>query len=136
MGARLGSPVEEAIAAGDVARAEELRLAFLAPLGTDGPAGRRIRQIAIDNIHEVTMDESGRIRLDPPAFERLEEIVAPTLVLPAEHDLSYMRRLCRILTERIPRARFSQIPETDHVLNMRQPGEFNRVVLEFLRDVL
>jgi hypothetical protein len=29
-----------------------------------------------------------------------------------------------------------QIPETDHVVNMRKPDEFNDVVLAFLREFL
>ena len=37
---------------------EDLRLAVWAPMGTDDAAGRRIREIAFDNIHELTMDES------------------------------------------------------------------------------
>jgi len=46
------------------------------------------------------------------------------------------RSLCRILAERIPGARLVQIPDTDHVVNMRRPAEFNQVVLEFLGEVL
>ena len=47
--------------------------------------GRRSGRIAFDNIHELTMDESGEIELDPPAAHRLHEIDTPTLVLKAEH---------------------------------------------------
>jgi pimeloyl-ACP methyl ester carboxylesterase len=41
-----------------------------------------------------------------------------------------------LLAARIPHARLVQIPGTDHVVNMRQPAEFNRVVLGFLGEVL
>jgi pimeloyl-ACP methyl ester carboxylesterase len=47
-----------------------------------------------------------------------------------------MARQCRTLVEGIPGARLVQIPETDHVVNMRRPQEFNRVVLEFLGEAL
>jgi pimeloyl-ACP methyl ester carboxylesterase len=84
----------------------------------------------------MTMDESGRRDISPPAIERLEQIKAPTLVLPADKDPLVFRRLSAILAERIPGARLVQIPETDHVVNMRRPDEFDRVVLGFLDEVL
>jgi len=132
-----GVPIEAAIDAGDLEAGQDLRLQSLwAPLGTDDPAGRRIREIAFDNLQELTMDESGEEELDPPAFARLEEIRAPTLVLPAEHDPPWHGRICEVLVERIPNARLVRIPETDHVLNMRKPAEFDEVVLAFLGEVL
>jgi pimeloyl-ACP methyl ester carboxylesterase len=132
----LHAPVAEAMEAGDMERAERARLRIWAPLGTEDEAGRRIREIAFDNIHEMTMDESGRRDISPPAIERLEQIKAPTLVLPADNDPLVLRRLSAILAERIPDARLVQIPETDHVVNMRRPAEFDRVVLGFLGEML
>jgi pimeloyl-ACP methyl ester carboxylesterase len=132
----LNAPVAEAMEAGDMERAERARLRIWAPLGTEDEAGRRIREIAFDNIHEMTMDESGRRDISPPAIERLEQIKAPTLVLPADNDPLVFRRLSAILVERIPDARLVQIPETDHVVNMRRPVEFDRVVLGFLGEML
>jgi pimeloyl-ACP methyl ester carboxylesterase len=132
----LDAPVVEAMEAGDIERAERARLRIWAPLGTEDEAGRRISEIAFDNIHEMTMDETGRRDISPPAIERLEQIEAPTLVLPADNDPLVFRRLSAILAERIPDARLVQIPETDHVVNMRRAAEFNRVVLGFLGEVL
>ncbi len=127
--------VQAAIESGDLERARRLQMEAWAPLGVEDDAGRRILEIALDNLQELTMDESGAERLDPPAAERLHEIRVPTLVLPADHDPPEMGRLCRILLEGIPGARLVKIPETDHVVNMRRPEEFNRVVLEWLREV-
>lgn len=135
--AERGAAIEAAIEAGDLEAAQDRRLHELwAPLGTDDPAGQRIREIAFDNLQELTMDESGAEELDPPAAARLGEIAAPTLVLPADHDPPWHGRICEVLVEQIPNARLVQIPETDHVLNMRRPAEFNRVVLAFLGEVL
>ena len=133
---RLDAPVAEAMEAGDIERAERARLRIWAPLGTDDEAGRRISEIAFDNVHEMTMDETGRRDISPPAIERLEQIEAPTLVLPADNDPLVFRRLSAILAERIPHARLVQIPETDHVVNMRRAAEFNHIVLGFLGEVL
>lgn len=127
---------ERAIAEGDLDRAMELELEPWVRLRADDDRGRRIREIAFDNRHEVTMDESGAARMDPPAARRLGEVVVPTLVLPADHDPPDMARLCRELADGIANARLMEIPETDHVINMRRPGEFNEVVLAFLREAL
>jgi 3-oxoadipate enol-lactonase len=132
----LNAPVVEAMEAGDMERAERARLRIWAPLGTQDEAGRRISEIAFDNIHEMTMDESGRRDISPPAIERLEQIEAPTLVLPSDNDPLVFRRLSAILAERIPNARLVQIPETDHLVNMRRPAEFDRAVLGFLGEML
>ena len=128
--------IERAVEAGDLERAQDLRLQMWAPLGTDDEAGRRIREIAFDNMHELTMDESGEEGIDPPAAARLVEIDMPTLVLPADHDPPWHTRICDVLLAGIPNARLVQIPGTDHVINMRRPSEFNRVVLAFLDEVL
>ena len=129
--------IDEAVTAGDLEGAQDLRLRWLwAPLGTDDPAGSRIRRIAFENLQELTMDESGEISIDPPAAERLGEIDAPTLVLPADHDPPWHERMCEVLAEGIPGARLVRIPETDHVIPLRRPQEFNQSVLAFLGEVL
>jgi 3-oxoadipate enol-lactonase len=133
---RLNEPVEGALRDEDLEAAEDARLRIWAALGTDDPAGARIRQIAFDNLHELTMDESGRGDISPSAIERLEDIPAPTLVLPADHDPLAYRRVSAILADRIPNAQLVQIPETDHVVNVRRPSEFDRIVLGFLGEVL
>ncbi|MGZ5352343.1 MAG: alpha/beta fold hydrolase [Actinomycetota bacterium] len=125
------------VESGDLEGAQDLRLRTMwAQLGIDDPAGARIRAIAMDNLHELTMDESGERGIDPPAFARLEDVAAPTLVLPADHDPPGTERICRVLADRIPGARLVQIPDVDHVVNVRKAAEFNRVVLGFLAEVL
>jgi 3-oxoadipate enol-lactonase len=128
--------VDAAIEAGDLEGAEDLRLAIWAPLGTDDAAGRRIREIAFDNIHELTMDESGGEELDPPALERLHEISVPTLVIDAADDVPTMHSIADILAAGIPGARKVVIENADHVVNLRQPEEFNRGMLGFLEERL
>ncbi|HEX2287284.1 MAG TPA: alpha/beta hydrolase, partial [Gaiellaceae bacterium] len=58
------------------------------------------------------------------------------LVLPADHDPPVFRRLSREVAARIPNARLVEISDTDHVISVRRPAEFNRVVLGFLGEVL
>jgi pimeloyl-ACP methyl ester carboxylesterase len=126
------APIEAAIEAGDLERAQELQLEIWAPLGTDDEAGARIKEIAFDNIHELTMDESGAERLDPPAAHRLAEIDVPTLILPAEHDPPELRRVSDFLAMEIMGSRKVVVEGADHVVNMRQPERFEELVLPFL----
>ena len=127
-------PIEAAIEAGDLERAEDLRLQIWAPLGTGDPSGRRIRDIAFDNLHEITMDESAQEELDPPAARRLGEIDVPTLVTIAEHDPPFMRRIGDLIARGILGAHRVTIEGADHVVNMRQPEAFDRALLGFLAD--
>jgi 3-oxoadipate enol-lactonase len=131
------APVRKAIEEGDLERAQDLRVRTMwALLGTDDERGARILQIALDNRDEIVQDESGEVEVEPPAFDRLEEIRPPTLVLPADHDPPWTPRVSRMLADRIPNARLVQIPDVDHVVNMRKPAEFNAAVLAFLGEVL
>jgi pimeloyl-ACP methyl ester carboxylesterase len=134
--ASLEREIEHAVETNDPERAMDLELSVWATaLGNDDPAGARIRRIAFDNLHVISMDESGESRLDD-AFDRLIEIDVPTLVLPADHDPPVFHRLSREVAERISTARLMEIPQTDHVIPLRQPAEFNRIVLGFLGEVL
>jgi pimeloyl-ACP methyl ester carboxylesterase len=131
------APIESSIEAGDLEEAMDRCLAsFWTTLGTDDPAGARVREIAFDNLHTLTMDESGDPGIDPPAYARLEDVSVPTLVLPADHDPPYARRIYGELGERIRGARVVRIPDVDHVVNLRKPAEFDDAVLGFLGDVL
>jgi pimeloyl-ACP methyl ester carboxylesterase len=67
--------------------------------------------------------------------ERLEEIDTPTLVLEGERDVAEFREIARILAERIQGARFETVPDADHVIHVRQPETFNRLVVDFLASL-
>lgn len=127
-------PIEALIEAGELEKAQELRLEIWAPLGTTDGRGARIREIAFDNLHEITMDESGEERLEPPAAHRLGEIDVPTLILEAEHDPPDMRRIADFLAREIMGSRKVVVEGADHVVNMRQPERFEELVLPFLAD--
>jgi pimeloyl-ACP methyl ester carboxylesterase len=127
-------PVDAAIEAGDLEKAQELRLEIWAPLGTDDERGARIREIAFDNLHELEMDESGQEQLDPPAAHRLEEYDVPTLIVEAEHDPPHLHRQADLLAWGIMGSRRVVLEGSDHVANMRQPERFNDLVLPFLAD--
>ncbi len=126
---------EEALDAGELERAQTILLERIwAPLGMNDPAGGKIRQIAMDNLQELTMDESGAERLEPPAARRLHEIDAPTLVVKAEADPPDMHRIGDLIAAGIPDARATMIEGADHVVNLRQPARFDAAVIPFLLE--
>jgi 3-oxoadipate enol-lactonase len=132
--AQRDAPIEALIEAGRLEEAQDLRLEIWAPLGTADERGARIRQIAFDNLHEITMDESGEERPDPPAAHRLAEIDVPTLILEAEHDPAEMHRIADFLAAEIMGSRKVVVEGADHVVNLRQPERFEELVLPFLAD--
>jgi pimeloyl-ACP methyl ester carboxylesterase len=79
-----------------------------------------------------TPDGARRSCLAPPAFSRLSEIKAPTLVLVGDQDVSDFVRISELVASRIPKAQRAVIPGVAHMANMEKPDEFTRLVLGFL----
>jgi len=69
----------------------------------------------------------------PPALARLAAIHAPTLVIVGSEDINEIRELADVVVRTVPGANKVVMPGADHALNMEQPTEFNRIVLDFLR---
>ncbi len=63
---------------------------------------------------------------------KLETIKTPTLLLPADSDLTAPPYIMRTLSTHIPGSELQLIPEAGHSANWEQPEIFNRLVLEFL----
>jgi 3-oxoadipate enol-lactonase len=124
--------VGAAVEAGELDRAMDLELEPWCALGFDDPAGARIRAIAHENLQQFSVDEELAQGPERAALERLEEIGVPTLVLVGDHDVAAFADIADVLAARIPGARRETIAGADHVLHMRQPEVFNRLVLAFL----
>jgi pimeloyl-ACP methyl ester carboxylesterase len=116
----------------EAARAQWMAHPLFAPALEQPPVAVLLTQMisSYSGWHWVNSDP-GR-GLTPPAFERLEEIAAPTLVVVGEREVPDFRALADTLASRIPGARQSVLPGAGHMANMENPDAFNRVVLEFL----
>jgi pimeloyl-ACP methyl ester carboxylesterase len=132
--ARVLELAEEAFKAGDLEWAVELQLQVWTPLRTDPQTDRRIRDVAMDNRSVDTLDWSLARRLDPPAAGRLGEVRAPTLVVLGGRDVPPIAAIGDKLAGGIRGATKVVMPEADHLPNMRDPAEFNRIVLGFLDE--
>ena len=125
---------------GDKERAVELSL----QLWTDGPNRRpdQVDPVARERIRAMTAQtfdlpdvEQWLQRLDPPAIGRLAEIHVPTLFVAGDQDVEDILKIGDLVVANVPGARRAIIPGTAHHLNVEQPAEFNRVVLEFLNSL-
>jgi 3-oxoadipate enol-lactonase len=130
------APAEAALEAGDIEKAAALELAIWAPTRkkAEGP-DVRIREIAMENAHQVALDPALRKGLDPPAVGRLGEIKAPTLVISGDKDLQDVKKIAATLLAEIPDARRAVMQGADHIVNMRRPADFTARLLGFLDQI-
>ena len=70
----------------------------------------------------------------PPAIERLEEISCPTLLVVGEYDVLNIPLTADLLSKRIQNTQTYEMKSVEHTLNMENPKEFNRIVIEFLKE--
>ena len=136
----LGTP-SSAIAS----RARENRMEEAKRLWLNSPlfAPARERPAARSRLEAIISDYSGWHwvnrnpvrRLEPPALQRLEEIMAPTLILVGERDLPDFHAIAETMRRRIPNARKTVLPAVGHLPPMEDPGSFNQIVLSFLREI-
>jgi 3-oxoadipate enol-lactonase len=134
--------VEELYEAGDVAGAiaYELRMWVDGPGRPEGSVDPPVREL-VRQMEEVAfaryktdppMEEG---KLDPPALDRLAEVVSPTLLIVGDQDYQEKVEHARLMATEIPNARLEIVPNTAHMVNMEEPELFNRLVLEFLGAV-
>jgi 3-oxoadipate enol-lactonase len=131
----LSKVIVKAVESGDLRAAQEIQLVPWVRLGTEDPAGQRIREIALENLDDLTADESLSEELDPPAARRLSEIDVPTLVIVAELDPPELHRAADLISTAIVGARKITIEGADHVVNLRKPREFDEAVFPFLAEM-
>jgi pimeloyl-ACP methyl ester carboxylesterase len=71
---------------------------------------------------------------DPPAAGRLREIKAPTLCVVGDRDMPDVMMIVNQIVAQVPGAKKVVFKGAAHMVNMEQPAEFNRTVLEFLEE--
>jgi 3-oxoadipate enol-lactonase len=130
--------VVSAMQSGDIERAVELGVRFW----VDGP--KRTTDAVSPAVRDKMRDlqraifaaggppEEHAKPLEPHAITRLEEISIPTLVIVGDEDAVAIQQVNELIAQRIPGAQKAVIPDTAHVLMVEKPGEFNRVLLDFL----
>lgn len=70
--------------------------------------------------------------LPPPAIDRLGSVVERTLIIVGDQDVSDIDNIVALMGAGIPGATKVVVPDTGHMLNMQEPEQFNRLVLQYL----
>jgi pimeloyl-ACP methyl ester carboxylesterase len=96
-----------------------------------------LRDLMLQNPHPQPPDAFAR-QLDASsrhnAGERLASVAMPTHVMGAEYDILLPVWKSRELAELIPGADLTIVEGSPHGINVERAEEFNRAVLEFLRE--
>ncbi len=68
----------------------------------------------------------------PPLHARLAELKAPACFIAGEKDAAYVEAAEAMATA-VPDGRAVTVPLAGHAAHLEQPGDFNRILLDFLR---
>lgn len=131
---------EEAWEAKDWTRLAELETAYWVDgpgQATDrvDPALRAVVHDWILTTYQAEKEEAIPQPLDPPAATRLDALSVPLLVVIGELDEPQTNASCRYLAEQVAGARFEVMRGAAHMMNLEQPEQFTRLVLDFLSFV-
>lgn len=110
---------------------------YRAPDAVDPALRQKLRELHRPAFNRITERERMQpwVKPSPPAAERLREINAPTLVVYGDLDVPAVPLIAAKLSREIRGATSVVMHGTAHVPNLEQPGEFNRIVLEFLQGL-
>jgi len=71
----------------------------------------------------------------PVLAERLCEIRSPSLVITGSRDISDFQLIAKLLADGLPMARREIIQGSGHMVNLEAPDQFNRILLEFWKNL-
>ena len=114
------------------ARSAWLAHPMFAPVLRHTDAGWRVRDMVEAYSAWHWINDDPHQPLTPSAIERLESIIAPTLVVAGTEDVYDFRRIADVLAARIPNADKTLLPGIGHMPNMEAPATVNDLVLDFL----
>lgn len=106
------------------------------PLSPPGRVGGETRRLFLSmNGTALRAAHPGAASEEPSAWERLEAIQAPTLVMWGDLDLPHLQERCKLLAQRIPAAQSIVLPGTAHLTALENPQQFNAALWQYLANV-
>jgi 3-oxoadipate enol-lactonase len=120
-------------AAAAVNQANNIHVAGGERLAREQPAAHFLYQEidALSGVDKLKLRKKLHDGLVRPA-EVLRTLNVPTLWLTGDEDIVYPPFLSDILAAMMPNARVAQVPRAGHSVYFERPGQFNRIVDEFL----
>ena|SRR5579859_7424514 len=132
--------IEKVDASGDMVRLNDLEVHLwmdgLRRVGppVDAAAREKLSQMNYASLtHPDGLLRPGK--LERPAIDRLGEIKVPTFVIWGDGDVSTVLAQSQQMVNEIPGAKSLVFPDVAHMVNMERPIEFNRAVLDFLKQI-
>lgn len=96
---------------------------------------RRLREMAAHTLAKHTPDEPQRLVPLTDTWARLPKIDVPVLAVHGALDAPDSIAMAERVVRTVPNGRSVTIQDVGHYPNMEKPEEFNRLVLDFLRDL-
>ena len=93
----------------------------------------QVREMQMNIFAQPEIDDAEEIELIPPAIKRLSEIEIPTMIINGNLDIVEFQEISSFLATKIKNARRIIMPGVAHLPNMERPGEFNQIVLDFVK---
>ncbi|SEB58983.1 alpha/beta fold hydrolase [Streptomyces melanosporofaciens] len=101
---------------------------------TSLPVGAEMVREAMSGIGPEALAASAETCFGARLGDVLGGIGVPALVLWGERDMKTPRELSELVASRIKGARFEVIPEAGHLSAIENPGEFTRVLADFVAE--
>jgi pimeloyl-ACP methyl ester carboxylesterase len=123
------APLTAALKAGEFKKIPDILLAtpvFAAP----PESAPLVRQMVVENDRLWSVNRA-LMQQTKPAFDRLESVRVPTLVLVGEHD-EWQGEPAEIIARRVPGARLVRVPGGGHLLNLTSPQQFDAALRSFV----
>jgi pimeloyl-ACP methyl ester carboxylesterase len=134
---KLMSTLNEADALGELDRvnAIEAHLWLDGPLSREGRVAGRARELFLDmNGIALHSPPPGANQDAVPAFQRLHEVVVPTLVIQGDLDFPHIQERSRYIAATIPNAIFRELRGAAHVPSLEQPEQVTRLIAGFIEQ--
>ena len=131
----LVTALEAAESAEDVEQinAIEARLWLDGPLCAEGRVSGPLRELVLDmNGIALRAPPMPSLRQPPAAYDRLEQIKAPTLVLCGDLDFPHLQERCADIVRRVPGAVGQVLEGTAHLPTMEQPARSAAIIRAFV----
>jgi len=106
---------------------------FMAPAMEQARLVPRLQKLARENAHCWLQNPVLQRPPKPSPAKRLGEIKVPTLLVVGDRDVPQIKATIETLEKGISGSRKVVIKDAGHMANMEKPGNFNDVVLSFLR---
>lgn len=134
--------IEKAFESGDLERVVELdtRVWFDGMGRTPEQVNQAMRKLASEMDRTVLSHETKKLgkalpNSKQPAFDRLQDLRMPVLIIVGEHDNAYIWGAADYMVRKIPSWRMVGIEDAAHLPNMDHPRSFQGIVTDFLESL-